>query len=352
MVAGVRQERKNKMSSYSNASAGNLELEKALEGLGASQGLPATTGQVYMVIPASDSGYEQFYADHQKSYKDGSVMIYNTIAAAYAAAVSNRHDVILLSANAAHAQTSMLTISKSRLHFIGLGFRPGSIGMGARARVTMGVTTAATDVAVLLNTGVGNTFQGIKFDSGNTKDESLYSVIDSGEYAIWEGCEFYKSTDLDQNLAAEVVANGDSSQFINCTFGSLANAVADNCIRPNVLCSRNTAPSGTAQLRDNVFQDCLFLVKAGGTEPVRVYGANAADVERMLLMKNCTFFSNALGAATPAHAVGFGSAQTEGSVLLQDCASVDHTVMAQASVGIYVAGSVATFATTGVAKAS
>lgn len=341
------------MSKYSDASAGNLELEKVLVSLTAAvNGMPVTTGNVYFVIPSSDSNYEEFVAKYQKIYNDGSQAVHNTIASAYSAVVSNRHDIIGLSANAAHVQTSMLTIAKSRVHFVSLDMRGGSIGMGARSRITMGVTTAATDVAVLLNTGVGNTFQGIKFDSGNTVAESLYAEIESGEYAIYKDCEFYKSTDLDVSLAAEHVANGDSTQYIDCTFGSLANIVADNCIRPNVLCSTGTAPSGTAQLRDNVFQDCLFLVKAGGTEPVRIYGANAADVERMLLVKNSTFFSNALGAATPAHAVGFGAAQTVGTVLLQDCVSVDHTVMAQASVGIYVAGAVPTFATTGVAVAS
>ena len=68
----------------------------------------------------------------------------------------------------------------------------------------------------------------------------------------------------------------------------------------------------------------------------------------MLLMKNRTFLNNALGAGTPAHAVGFGAAQTQGSVLLQDCASADCTVMAEAAVGIFVTGAVPTFATTGV----
>ncbi len=104
--------------------------------------------------------------------------------------------------------------------------------------------------------------------------------------------------------------------------------------------------------RDNVIDNCLFLVKAAGVEAVRIYGANATDIERMLLIKNSTFLSNTLGAATPAHAVGFGAAQTDGTVLLQDCVSVDHTVMVEAAVGIYVSGAVPTFATAGVSVAS
>jgi hypothetical protein len=339
------------MSKMSYAAAGNYDLEKALLELDGQGGqYPLTTGNVYVVIPASDSNYVEFVEKYQKTYLDGTEMVHTTVASAYAAVTSNRHDVILLSANAAHAQTSMLSVAKSRVHFIGLGYRPGSIGMGARARMTMGVTTAATDLGVMQNTGVGNTFQGIKFDSENTKAESIYSVVEAGEYAIYEGCEFYKSTDLDVTGAAEVANNGDSAQWINCTFGSSANIIADNVIRPNMLLTGGIV-SG-AKMRDNVVRDCLFLSKSGGTEHVAIYGANATDVERMLLIKNSTFLNNTLSAALPAHMVGFGAAQTEGTVLLQDCVSVDSTVMAQASVGIYVAGAVPTFATTGVAVAA
>ncbi len=42
-----------------------------------------------------------------------------TIGAAINAAASNNDDVIFLSANTAHVQTSMLTVSKNRLHFVG-----------------------------------------------------------------------------------------------------------------------------------------------------------------------------------------------------------------------------------------
>jgi hypothetical protein len=335
------------MSKYLHASQGDIELEKALLELSEKgNGLPATTGNIYYVIPASDSNYVEFHNKHQTTYKDGSKAVHNTIASAYASAVSNRHDIILLSANAAHAQTSMLSIAKNRVHFVGMGLRGGAMGMGARARVTMGVTTAATDLAVLQNTGVGNTFRNIKFDSANTKDESLYAVVEAGEYAIYENCEFYKSTDLNETAAAEVLNNGDSAQWIRCTFGSSANEIADDKIRPNMLL---TATIAGKKCRDNIVDSCIFLVKSAGTEAVRIYGANATDVERMFLVKDSIFYSNPLGSATPAHAVGFGSAQTEGCVILKNCTSVDHTVMKQASRNIYVDGAVPTHNTTGIA---
>ena len=298
-------------------------------------------GDVYYVDPTNgDDTYDGLTADRA----------FATVQAAYDATTTDQDDFIVLSAAAAHAVTKMLDVSKNRIHFISAGNRPGSIGLGARSRITMGVTTLAADLAVMKNTGVGNTFQGIKFDSSNTKAESLYSIVEAGEYTIYQGCEFYKSTDLDETAAAEVANNGDSVQWIGCTFGSSSNIVADDKIRPNMLLTGGIV-SGK-KCRDNVIQDCLFLVKAAGTEAVRIYGANATDVERMLLIKNSTFLSNALGAATPAHAVGFGAAQTQGSVLLQDCVSVDHTVMIEAAVGIYVSGAVPTFATAGVSVAA
>ena len=294
-------------------------------------------GDVYFVDPTNgDDDYAGDTPDRA----------FATLAEAYSNVTTGQDDFIVLSAYAAHAVTEMLDVSKSRVHFVSAGFRPGSIGMGARSRITMGVTTLAADIAVMQNTGVGNTFSGIKFDSANTKDESLYSVVEAGEYAIYEGCEFYKSTDLDETAAAEVANNGDSAQWINCTFGSLVNIVADNKIRPNMLVTEGIVSGKVC--RDNVIQGCLFLVKAAGTEAVRIYGANATDVERMLLVKDSVFLSNALGAATPAHAVGFGAAQTDGTVHLVDCASADHTVMAEAAVGIFVSGATPSFAASGV----
>lgn len=339
------------MGKYNSASVGNLELEKALNELGLqANGVPVTSGNFYYVIPQSDSNYIPFFEKYNKVYSDGTSSVHTTIASAYASVTSNRHDVIFLSANSAHAQTSMLDISKNRVHFVGMGLRAGSVGLGARARITMGVTTAATDLGVLQNTGVGNTFRNLKFDSSNTKDQSLYAVVEAGEYSIYEGCEFYKSTDLDVTGAAEVANNGDSAQWIKCTFGSSANETVGAVIRPCMIVSGGIV-SGK-KLRDNVIDDCLFLTKSANSARVDVYGANATDVERMLLIKNSVFMSNTLGSATPAHAVGFGAAQTQGTVLLKNCSSVDHTKMAEASVGIYVDGAVPTFATTGVSVAA
>ena len=119
------------MGKLNEASMGNYQLEKALEDLSRGvNNIPATTGNVYYVIPTGDSNYVEFYGEYQKTYLDGTQAVHNTIASAYAAVTTNRHDIILLSANAAHAQTAMLTIAKNRMHMIGMSLRAGGMGMG------------------------------------------------------------------------------------------------------------------------------------------------------------------------------------------------------------------------------
>ena len=315
-----------------------------------SYGIPMT-GQLPFTLGVNGVG-KIYFVDATNGCDDNDGLspskAFKTVAKANTAIATNGQDVVALSTNASHTVTSMLDVSKNRANFIGADGRVG-YGIGARAKVSMGVTTAATDIAVMKNTGVGNTFTNIKFMSSNTVDESLYGIAEGGEYAVYNQCEFYKDTDLDATGAAEALNNGDSTQWLNCTFGSAANIVADNVIRPNMLL---TATLSGKKMRDNIISSCIFLTKAGGTEHVDIYGANATDVERMLLIKDSVFFNNPLSAATPAHAVGFGAAQTEGAVIIKNSTSVDQTVMAQASVGIYVDGAVPTFATTGVAKAA
>lgn len=301
--------------------------------------LPATAGRyVFVNYATGNDGNDGLSAD----------TAVKTVAQGYSMMTTNKDDVMVLLGSSTHVLTEMLDLTKNRCHFVGMDGSGGRM-FGQNAKISMGVTTAATDIAAVKNTGVRNTFHNIKFMSSNTKAESLYAFAEGGEYSKFTNCEFYKDSDLNETAAAEVLNNGDSAQWIGCTFGSTANIIADDKIRPNMLL---TATLSGKKCRDNYIEGCLFFSKAGGTEAVRIYGANATDVERMFLVKDSVFYNNILSAATPAHAVGFGSAQTEGAVILKNCTSVDHTVMAQAAMNIYVDGAVPTFATTGVSVAA
>ncbi len=310
--------------------------------------LNVTSSQIESLLSIQGAG-NIFYVDYRngndaKSGKDWK-NAFRTYSAAVAAVASNNNDVILIDGDSTIVETAMVTLSKNRVHTIGMNGALGHYGQGAK--ISCSLSAGATNIATFKNTGVRNTFTGIKFMNGNTVAEGLYAVAEGGEFARYLNCEFYKSTDLDDADAAELLHNGDSAQFYNCTFGSSANITGD--IRANVLV---TAILSGKKCRDTYFENCIFLSKADATDKVMVYGANATDVERMFLMKDCTFFNNPLSAGTPAHAVGFAAAQTEGAVVLKNCTSVDCTVMAEAAVGIYVDGAVPTFGTSGVSVAS
>lgn len=235
---------------------------------------------------------------------------FKTIEYAYSQMTSNKNDVCVLSGYSSHALSAMLDVSKNRCHFIGsgIGFRK----YGQRARITMGVTTATTDVFAIKNTGIGNTFHNIKVANANTLTQNVAAFGEGGEYTSFSNCEFYDSTRLDSDTHAEMVLNGDSAQFFNCTFGSLADAVSGDKVRPAVLLTAGTVGAGKVS-RDVLFDGCKFWKQAGGTTTSFIKGA-ATDVERIMEFHDCAFVANVLG-AVPAVAINVATL-TVGQILL------------------------------------
>ena len=266
-----------------------------------SSGIPSTYGRYIFVD-----------ADNGNDGNDGRTLgtAVATIAQAYSLATTNKDDVIVLSTNAVHTLTAMLDLSKNRVHFVSLD----TFGRryGQRAKVYMGVTTAVTDVFVVKNTGVGNTFTGIKFYSDNTSAYCVATVGEGGEYAVYNNCEFYNSTLLNSNTRAEMALNGDSAQFYNCTLGSLADAVVGNVVRPAILLTASTVGTGLVS-RDVLFDNCRFWKQAGGTGTSMIKGGTN-DIERIMEFHDCQFVANPLGSA-PAVAIALGT-QAVGMVIL------------------------------------
>ena len=316
------------MSKLTNFPGGASSFGIPLMGGG---GIPATFGDVFFV------DYRNGIDGNDGKSKDRA---FKTLSQAYSKVTTNHNDIILVDGDSTVAETAMITWAKNRVHVVGLNGPAGHYGQGAK--ISIGVTTAATDIALLKVMGVRNTFSNLKFISDNTVAEGLYTVADNGEYSRYFNCEFYKSTDLDDAGASELLLNGDSSMFYNCTIGSSANITGN--IRANVLCT-----NVLGNLRDCYFENCLLLAKADDTDKVFVYGANADDVERMLTFKGCTFFNNPLSAGTPAAAIAFGAAQTEGAVFCDaNCAVVDVTVLGTTGQNIFVSpADGSTYATAG-----
>lgn len=271
-----------------------------------------------------------------------------TIAQAYSLARTNKDDVIILMGNSTHVLTEMLTVAKNRVHFVGMD-ASGGRRYGQNAKVSLGVTTAATDIATLEVTGVRNTFHNIKFMNSNTVAQGIYCVVDAGEYTVFDSCEIYKETDLDVTGAAELVVNGDSSHYRNCFIGSTVNAISGAVIRPCVLMT-NAIVAGK-QARDITFEGCFFARKCGNTANRFIYGAKNAGydaIQRMMVIKDCIFFNDTVG-TVPAQNIEFDTALSQGHVLVKNCSAVGGGTAVSTTTGVYVDGGAPTAATTGIA---
>jgi len=281
-------------------------------------GVPTTYGNYIFVNPDSST------------FGNGSSMKkpYKFIGQAITKAVSGNHDVILLhgnsglkTGNGAADEEIEATLTKGRVHFVGLG--GGSRYQGQRSRWTMGVTTTEDSdaIAVLQNTGVGNTFTNIKFDSSDTNTSSLYVVAEGGEYAQYTNCEFFKSTLLGTANTATVLMNGDTAYMKNCAIGSSATQHTSTT-HSNVLFTRETITGKVA--RDTYFDNCVFLLNSSQTAAANWRIPGATDIERMCWAQDCLFHNVKLSAAV-VEAIEMGAEQTQGFVVLKDCYQVNHT---------------------------
>jgi hypothetical protein len=260
---------------------------------------------------------------------------FKTLSAAVAAATTNNNDVIFIDGDSTVVETAMVTISKNRLHIVGCNGLHGHYGAGAK--ISCALTTGASNIATVKNTGVRNSFYGIKFMNSNTVDEGLYAFVEGGEYTRFFNCEFYKETDLDVTGAADFVANGDSMMMYNCTIGSSANAISGAIIRANVLFTKGLAGSGKVA-RDNWFENCILWRRSSNAANRFVYGANATDIERFCVFKSCLFANAKNAGGVPAQNVAFNASLTVGEVLLWDCASMNAATAMSTTTGVFIQG--------------
>ncbi len=286
-------------------------------------GIPATFGTTFFVDVAN--GSDGF--DGLSMTATGGSGPKATVLAAYNATTSNNHDVIVMTGAGAHVFTDELLVSKNRVHFVGLG--GGSRYLGQRTRWTMGVTTGSA-IALLQVTGVGCTFSNIKMTSSDTLSTSLYCVADGGEFTQFSNIWMEKDTDLNQTTAAELLGNGDTSYYKNCTFGNGIYTVT--VARQNVLFTRETISGKVA--RDTIFEDCIFLSRCNSTTFVNVR-ATTNDLERLTLFKNCTFQAVKTSPSTQAEAFGIASALTDSEIILQNSVTQNITNIATATSGVY-----------------
>ena len=294
--------------------------------LGSGNMIPPTGGKVFFVDYTNGS---------DGNNGTSTTTPFKTVEYAYTQVTSGNDDIIALMGSATHVLSAMLTVSKSRVHFVGIDGTNGRL-YGQNAKISLTATSGATNVFTMKNTGVRNSFTNIKFINSSTVTQGLYCVGEGGEYAVYTNCEIYKDTDLNETTAAELVLNGDSAQFIGCTIGSLANQLVGNIIRPCVELTKEIVGTGLVT-RDCIFVGCQFWRNLAGTAGVFIRSAASADVERMLQLKDCTFVAANLG-STPAVCISLGATLLDGWITLDAaCAGFNVTKIATAT-GVLVAG--------------
>lgn len=176
-------------------------------------------GRIFVVMSPDDSADPNFQIlqDVVKYDPDGNIRFFTSLATAYAATTSNNDDIILLDGHSKHEVTEMLTVAKNRVHFVGMDGGGRAIQQGAR--IYMGVTGVATDLAPVMVTGVRNSFHNIKAENASTTDESLYGWIENGEGNYYENFMSVKTAGLDDAGNAHFWLAGDSCSGKNLTFG-------------------------------------------------------------------------------------------------------------------------------------
>ena len=183
-----------------------------------------------------------------------------TLPAAYAKMTSGNDDVCLLRGASIHLLTAMLTVAKSRCHFVGLDTGGHLVQQGAK--IKLGVTTAATDLAPILNTGVRNSFRNIKVENINTKDESLYGFIDNGEGTVIDHFQSISIGNPAVTGHAHFWLASDSSTIRNATFGQ-SNTPSTAAVY-GMLIDGKTGGATDGTVKENVLENITINISVGG----------------------------------------------------------------------------------------
>lgn len=218
-----------------------------------------TFGRIFVVFNSNDSSSPNYQAMQEIANVDpeGLVRFYTSLSAAYDATTSNNNDVILLDARSTHKVSGMLTISKNRIHFIGMDGGDRLIQQGAKISLT---DNAVDAVATLKVTGTRCTFRNLKIGNAGTHTNSVTAVLGDGdEGTLWKNCSFQKTSDLGESEVSDFEIRSDSATFIDCEFGmsTLTITAARRALWIKEL--------GGVRMKDCRFRDCRFTVQSSNS---------------------------------------------------------------------------------------
>lgn len=268
-----------------------------------------TTGNVYYVVPSTETFYSQFLSDNLISYADGTVSVYNTFKAAYDACTSNRGDIIVLAGNSTHSVATGFEMTKNRITVIGMG-----TGRFIQQAAKVQNVTADTTAYVIKNSGNRNAFINIKFIQISTNAAALSVFTDGGEGTYFENCSFIFGVvdNLDGTTAHEFVGGTDSGTFKNCTFG--CETLLTSAARSVFHIDQVTA---SQEFKSNYMENCRFIISSSSNTATFIRLDAVGDILYTNEFKNTSFLASvdSAGGAALAEAVQTGTGTVKGSLL-------------------------------------
>ena len=216
--------------------------------------------------------------------------IHKTLALAYAATVSARNDVVLLSMET-HSQAATLDWAKYNTHLIGM--RGGRTFQAHTARVT----PSANYTPGWTLSGYNNTWANMRLAHPAGNAGNLVGVELSGHYNYWNNVDLWSPGSTTEGAVAAMISlslSGGNNYFEGCTIGG------DSRMRAAANCILNINTNGV----QNVFKDCTFMYYTNSADTFFIYCASGAGIQnRWTLFDNCTFI---------AYSVNWGTASTVG----------------------------------------
>ena len=283
-------------------------------------GLGVGIGEVFFVVTARDTTDAYYSYLRTKYVPEG--MIYTTVATAYAAAVSDRNDIIFKMPGI-ETVAAELDWAKNRTHLVGLG-GPQQKGYESGTGLYSSTITVAN---VIHNTGVNNQFHNITVMNAGANATCLSAFKNAGYGTRMIGCQIIGHAAATQAATAlanslEIAEGGYYFYAEKCNFGSTdfgtlgANTAA-------VLVFSNT--TGGAAPSDGKFVNCNFSAQINATTRCLIYSTRLG-LDRDWIFDRCEFYAFAANHGYVMTQVATNEANpTTYDMVFKDCVAINCT---------------------------
>jgi hypothetical protein len=300
-------------------------------------------GDVFYAAQSS-SEYHKWLVNQQKVPGDH---VFSTVAAAYAATVDGRNDVVL-KLPGIETVTAELDWAKTRTHLVGLG---GPQQKGYESGTGL-YSATVTVVNVIHNTGVNNQFHNVTFANNGANAACLSAFKNAGYGTRMIGCQAIgcmNSTNAATALAnsLDIAAGGyyfyaENSNFGSSDWGTLGTDTT------SVLHFSNTVDGLPPS--DGKFVNCNFSAWIAATTRSMIY-CRSFGADRDWIFDRCEFYAFATNHAyTMAQVITNEAPVRTKDIVFKDCVAINCTAYRTASDGCtWASGGGAAAAKTGVA---